>query len=60
MKALKSVGSELAREGNLSQARTANGRRAPAGDEPGGLASGKNPWRGNLGRGSRMKQAGEV
>ena len=27
----------------LSQARTGNGKEAPAGDEPDGLASGKNP-----------------
>jgi len=27
----------------LPQARTRNGKKAPAGDEPGGLASGKNP-----------------
>jgi hypothetical protein len=44
----------------LRQARTRNGKKAPAGDELVGLISGKNPWRGNLGRGSRMKQAGKV
>jgi len=49
-----------ARGATLSQARAANGKKAPAGDEPGGLTSGKSPWRGNLGRGSRMKQAGKV
>jgi hypothetical protein len=32
-----------ARGATLSQARTGNGKRAPAGDEPGWLASGKNP-----------------
>jgi len=35
-------------------------KRAKAGDEPDLLTIGGNPWRGNLGRGSRMKQAGKV
>jgi hypothetical protein len=49
-----------ARGATLSQAMAGNGKRALAGDEPVGLASGKNPCRGNLGRGSRMKQAGKM
>ena len=32
-----------ARGATLWQARAANGKKEPAGDEPGGLASGKNP-----------------
>lgn len=37
-----------------------NGKRERAGDELGRLVIGESPWRGNLGRGSRMKQAGKV
>jgi hypothetical protein len=60
MKALKAGRQELARTGNRSQARVANGRRARASDELVRLVGGETPWRGNLGRGSRMKQAGKV
>ena len=40
--------------------RVANGRRETASDELVRLIAGESPWRANLGRGSRMKQAGKV
>jgi hypothetical protein len=42
------------------QARVVNGRRESASDELARLVAGENPWRENLGRGCRMKQAGKV
>jgi hypothetical protein len=60
MKALKAGRRELERARQLSRRRTpATDTRAKAGDEPVLLVIGGNPWRGNLGRGSRMKQAGK-